>query len=134
MGFALGDIARTEEDFRQACALIRRFQPDVVLPPMGEAGNVTYIIRDEDDRAKVQGLIHVEQALEVKHFLVDPDYDYQKVSGMLLHRCMEMNMRVGGATRYYFTVPASDERTIKMFRKDGAEPMDLGALRFMKRL
>lgn len=134
MGFAVGDIARTDQDFAQVMAMIEKLQPGIIMPPLGKPGNTTYIIRDEDDRTKVQGLIHVEEALEVKHFLVDPDYNYQKVSGTLLHRCMEMNMRVVGARQYYFTVPASDERTIKMFRKDGAEPIDLGALRFMKRL
>lgn len=134
MGFAVPDIARTGEDFQQVLALIQRLSPNVTLPPFGEAGNITYIIRDEDDRSKVPGMIHVEHALEVKHFLVDPDYAYQKIGAALLHRGMEMNMRISGATRYYFTVPASDERTIKMFRKDLAEPIDLGALRFMKRL
>lgn len=134
MGFAVGDIARTEEDSRQVTTLIQRLQPSLSAPTFGGPDSITYIVRDEDDRNTIHGLIHVERAWEVKHFLVDPDYKYQKASATLLHRGMEMNMRISGISNYYVTVPREDARVIDIYRKDGAEPIDTGALRFMKRL
>lgn len=132
MGFAIGDLARTAEDFRQVTEMIQRLSPGSSLPPIGQRGNTTYIARDEDNLQKIVALIHVEQALEVRHLLVEPDYQYKDASYTLLHRCMEMNMRIGGAERYYYTAPKDNERVIKIFKRDGAQPIDQGALRFIK--
>lgn len=132
MGFAVGDIARTPADFEQVAQLIQKFAPKATPAALGQPESLTFVVRDEEDRTKLHGLIHVERAWEVKHFLIDPEYKYQKVSGAILHRGMEMYMRVSGIEQYYMTVPREDGRVVEIYQKDGAEPIDLGALRFRK--
>ena len=134
MGFVIGDLARTEEDFQKCIEIVQRLEPFATLAPIGKPGNITYIARDEDHRDKIVALIHVEQALEVRHLLVEPDFGYKEASFTLLHRCMEMNMRVGGATKYYFTVEKNNKRAVQIFKRDGAVQVDTEALRFVKEL
>lgn len=113
---------------------MKRWEPGATLAPIGQRGNTTYVARDEDDRTKIVAVIHVEQALEVRHLIVVPDYTYKQASYTLLHRTMEMNMRVNGVTDYFFTAPKSNDRAIQIFKKDGAEVVDQDTVRFRKRL
>lgn len=134
MGFCVPDIARSADDFSQCQELIERLSPSSIVPPLGQPGNLTYVIRDDDDRAKIQGLIHVESSIQVRNMLVDPGFKYQDASFTLLHRGMEMQLRVTGTQRYQFIVPKDQERIIKMFKKDGARVIDSDMIHFQKEL
>lgn len=132
MGFAVGDIARSPGDFKQIVELVQRLEPGATMAPIGQRGNTTYIARDEDNRDHIVAIIHVEQALEVRHLLVEPDFQYKSASFTLLHRCMEMNMRVNGVERYFFSAAKENERAIDIFKRDGAQVVDGGSIRFLK--
>ncbi len=136
MGFILPDIARTEADFEACRRLIGLLEPQGgMVAPIGEQrGNVTYIIRDEDDRSQIHALIHAETALEVRHMICDPAYKHSQISFTVLQRGMEMNMRANGVTHYYFAVPRENKRVIGIFEKDGATVIDTEVTRFIKRL
>jgi hypothetical protein len=132
MGFIYPDIARSTEDFEECLKLQQRLNSAGVIPPFGQPGNLTYVIRDADDRATLHGMIHTETAVEVRSFLVDPAYPHSRVSMTILQHGMEMNLRANGVKRYYFTVPTADKRVISIFEKDGAGRIDDDMVRFMK--
>lgn len=136
MNFFIPDIARTPEDFERASELISRLSTGSAIPPLGAQGNVTYVLRDEKDRRVILGVTHVEMAPEVTCMLVDDAtvQDAKRAAYMLLHRGMEMNLRQTGHSRYYMTVPDNDKRVLKAFYDDGAERIDAGMIRFLKRL
>lgn len=114
--------------------MVKQFDPAGLVPPFGAPGNVTYVIRDEDDRSQIRAMIHAETAVEVRAMLVDPGYSHSQISYTVLHRGMEMIFRANGVQRYYFSANKDNKRAITTFEKDGAEVIDAGVTRFMKRL
>lgn len=134
MGYILPDLARTEDDFDKCRELVRKLEPGGVIAPIGYPGNSSYIIRDQDDRSVIHAMIHAETAVEVRHMLVDPQYEHSQVSFTLLHRSMEMIFRASGVQQYFFTVNPKNKRVIAAFEKDGAQVIDTGMVRFLRRL
>lgn len=129
-----GDIARTPEDFAQCLELVTRLAPDTYVPPFGEPGNKTYILRVGEDRRRIIGLIHMEWAPEVRHMLVEPGYKAKQFAYSVLHRATEMNLRETGHKRYYFTVPLDQSDAIERYVKDGAAIIDVNHARFLRTL
>ena len=135
ISFFIPDIARTAEDFERATDLVSRNSTMNAIPSFGTHGNLTYVLRDEKDRSIILGVTHVEMAPEVTCMIVDDRVEAAKRTAYtLLHRGMEMNLRQTGHSRYYMTVPQSDTRVLKAFFDDGAERIDGGMVRFLKRL
>lgn len=132
MAFICPDVARSPEDFDKCRTLQQRLNAAGLVPPFGQPGNLTYVIRDADDRSVLHGLIHTETTVEVRSLLVDPEYPHSRVSLTILQHGMEMNLRANGVTRYYFTAPKADKRVISILEKDGAVRIDEDAVRFMK--
>ncbi len=133
LAFIAPDVARSPEDFDKCRELQNRLDPAGIIPPFGQPGNLTYVIRDNDDRSTIMGMIHTELVLEVRSMLVEK-FNHAQVSYTLLHRGMEMNMRANNRGHYYITVPRTDTRVISMFEKDGAQIVDRDAVRFLKTL
>jgi hypothetical protein len=111
---------------------VKEFDPATSIAHLGERGNKTYVMRDENNREQIIGLLHVGEIIEVKHWIVRPDSDHKIVAYALLQQCMEINMRDIGISRYYFTIDKANRTGIASLRRDGAVQVDAQALRFMK--
>lgn len=134
MGLAIGDIARTPEDFQRSIELIQRIEPSSAVDMIGHPGNTTYVARDESDRSKIVAVIQMEHAWEIRNLIIEPDYQYKEASFNILHCCMEMNLRSAGVEQYYFTAEKNNDRAIKIFKRNGADIIDANVVRFRKRL
>ncbi len=132
MGKCVIDNHVTAEDVDRLRVLHARVAPGSTVPDFGGQFQETLVLRDTEDRSRIVGLIHMEQAIEFRSMLTDPDYEH-RISGLTIaYNVAEGILRTRGATHYYVTVPKEHAHVRRFYEDDGAEVVDVRTIRYRK--
>ena len=137
MARAIIDNKVSESDIDKLKALHQKTNPQTPVPDFGAPNTETMVLRDEAEPSRIVGFIHVEHALEVREIVTDPDFELRQQALSHAFTAFETRLRCGDfgtKDRYYVSIARDHHHVHRLYRDDGAVPIDQNATRYMKRL
>lgn len=132
MGKSLIDNRLNEGDVEKLKALHQKIAPGTPLPLFGAPRQETLVMRDVKDRERIVGFIQMEESVEIRAMMTDPDYEHRVSTLTIAYNVMEGLLRTRGAEAYYITIPREHQHVRKFYEDDGAEKVDEKTVRFRK--
>jgi hypothetical protein len=124
----------TPEDIDACISLHSRVNPGGTLPDFGRPNQTTWVIRDEETHVVV-GYLHLEQLVEIRGMVMDPEYAHKKMALTINYEAMEIFLKAMGHTHYYITVPKEHEHVQRFYEdKPQSSRVDQRSIRYRKEL